>query len=159
MVPFAAAKITSKNDSPLWTLASQRSSSISIAQPRSRKFAQDYRVIAGLAEDVEILGGARDAGIGAQRVASRQQERQSQAGQLAQRLGIEQFGVPRRRRRLGCGFDHFPAFGRSLGHPQTIETGRSRFPRPQARNATLRTGSGKHLRQSSKQLRGNGAAR
>src|SRR5437870_11525925 len=101
MVPFAAAKITSKNDSPLWTLASQRSSSISIAQPRSRKFAQDYRVIAGLAEDVEILGGARDAGIGAQRVASRQQERQSQAGQLAQRLGIEQFGVPRRRRRLG----------------------------------------------------------
>ena len=59
------------------------------------EMAEDARVVAGLAEDVEILGRAGDARIGADRIGAGEQERQAKAGQLAQRLGIEALGLRR----------------------------------------------------------------
>ena len=56
--PFDMAKITSKKCSPCQTLAIQRSSSTSVAVAARLEVGQDLRVVAGLAEDVQVLGRA-----------------------------------------------------------------------------------------------------
>jgi hypothetical protein len=57
---------------------------------------EDTRVVARLAQDVEVLGRARDAGIGAERIGAGQQERRTELCEFVQRLGVECFGVLRR---------------------------------------------------------------
>ena len=53
---------------------------------------EDARVVAGLAEDVEVLGRPRDARIGRQRIGAGEQEGQAELVQLPQRLGVEGLG-------------------------------------------------------------------
>src|SRR5215203_3616565 len=66
--------------------------------------AEDARVVASLAEDVEVLRGPRNAGVGGQRIGAGEQERQPELRQLAQGLGVEalRLGVLERRLRLGA---------------------------------------------------------
>src|SRR5262245_60938942 len=66
---------------------------------------EDGRAVARLANDVEILGRARDAGIDAERIGAAQQERQPEFRQFAQGVGIERLGQRRRRSRFGCRVD------------------------------------------------------
>src|SRR5919197_45223 len=65
----------------------------------------DARVIARLAEDVEVLGRPRDAGVDAERIGATEQERQSELGELAQGVFVEGAGQRRRRGWLACGVD------------------------------------------------------
>jgi hypothetical protein len=55
--------------------------------------AEDTRIIARLAEDIEVLGRARDPGIGAERIGAGQQERKTELCEFAQRLGVERLGA------------------------------------------------------------------
>jgi hypothetical protein len=66
---------------------------------------QDARVVARLAQDIEVLGGADDAGIDAERIGAGQQEGEAELRELAQRLRIERLGQRRRRGRFGRGVD------------------------------------------------------
>jgi hypothetical protein len=69
------------------------------------EMAEDARAVPGLAEDVQILGRPRDAGIGADGIGAGQQETQAGPGQLAQRLGIEGFRLRVVQGRRGGGGD------------------------------------------------------
>src|SRR5581483_1694776 len=66
------------------------------AQPL--EMAEDAGVIPRLAEDIEVLGGTADAGIGADGIGSRDQERDLRPGELAQRLRVELLGIRTGRR-------------------------------------------------------------
>ena len=54
---------------------------------------QDARIVAGLAEDVDVLGRAPHARIGVQRIGARDQERQAALGEHVQTFGIEILGL------------------------------------------------------------------
>src|SRR6266699_1908379 len=76
---------------------------------------EDARVIARFTKDVEVLGCARDAGIGAERVSAGQQKRKTELRQLAQGLCVKGLGQRRRCGRLGCGINRVNSLGDCSG--------------------------------------------
>src|SRR5262249_62387201 len=75
-------------------------------QPLLLAMREDAGEIAGLAEDVQILGGAVDAGIAVHGERAGDEERKLAVGEQAKAVGIELVGVGgsevgRRRRRRG----------------------------------------------------------
>src|SRR6185437_16888683 len=71
------------------------------AVPAIAEMAEDAAEITGLAEDVEVLGRAADAGVDRERIGAGEQERRAKRGQLAEALGIERLRL--RRGRAGYG--------------------------------------------------------
>jgi len=69
------------------------------------EMAEDAWAVPGLAEDVQVLGRPRDAGIGADGIGAGQQEGQAGRRQLAQRVGVERLGLRVVQRRRGGGGD------------------------------------------------------
>src|SRR5262249_58821420 len=66
---------------------------------------EDAGVVARLANNVEVLGCARDAGVHAERIGAGQEERNAEFRQLAETIRIERARHHRGRPRPGCGVE------------------------------------------------------
>src|SRR5262249_8250123 len=70
------------------------------------EMGEDARSIARLAEDVEILGGTRDAGVGPYRIGAGHEERHAEVRKLCKNFRIKRLRLGGRSCRSGNGLNH-----------------------------------------------------